>query len=277
MMDLRELVERWRGLAYARRDIRASVVCVYVVMRGSLRQIGSEGTVSLSSPENPRDWSRMLLFNAIRSRHVYVLTLNYLSLKMRFKNPFAHFSDDVQPQESFGDFTHLDGADPAFIHQDFDINSFSQRRKSDDTCVEERSTFVVPSIVTLARAYFWDRLPAGYRVYHESEGDVSPGDFDLETFANEKKTWRPLFFGQDPDTVSRLKRVDSWSSEISDAAELDPDDPRIHKKTEILDVTAPTKSDHRVHIETWKEQFKAQEGRDATAQELLEYYKANCA
>lgn len=194
---------------------------------------------------------------------------------MRFKNPFAHFTDS-QPYESFGDFTHLDGADPAFVHQDFDINDFSERRNSDETRVEENSSFVVPSIVTLARAYFWDRMPPGYRLYHEREGDVVEGEFDLETFANERKNWRPLFFDKDPDAAGPLKRVDSWSSERSDAPELDSDDPRIHKKVENLDDTVG-KSDHRVHIETWKKEFEAKEGREPTADELLGYYKANCA
>lgn len=138
---------------------------------------------------------------------------------MEFQNPFASFGHSEE--ESFGDFEYLDHAEPSFVREDFDVDQFEQRRGSNDT---DRTAVVVPSLVTLARAYMWDRLPGGYSVYDDRQSSV-----DLEAYASEKREWRPLNITDvGPNMgVPQRERSDSISSCRTEASNLDEDDPRI--------------------------------------------------
>jgi hypothetical protein len=175
---------------------------------------------------------------------------------MEFQNPFASFGQSEE--ESFGDFEYLDHAEPSFVREDFDINQFEQRRGSNDT---DRTAVVVPSLVTLARAYMWDRLPGGYSVYDDRQSSA-----DLETYASEKRDWRPLKVDVGPNMgVPQRERSDSISSCCTQAPNLDEDDPRITGVPQNMD-----------DIVLWRKSFKEENGHIPSHEDEAEFLKSQC-
>lgn len=177
-----------------------------------------------------------------------------------FKNPFASFGD--YHEESFGDFAYLDHADPSFVREDFDLNDFSQRRASNETTDTEKTAVIVPSLVTLARAYMWDRLPGGYSVYTDREASE-----DVEMYMEEKRTWKPLAIDTDPDPARPQRaRSDSVSSARTDAPDLDEDDPRI--------TGIPPNNDD---VMAWRRAFEEETKRIPTVEDEAKFYLHQCA
>lgn len=170
---------------------------------------------------------------------------------MVFQNPFASFGHSEE--ESFGDFEYLDHPEPSFVREDFDIQQFEQRRASNDT---DRTAVVVPSLVTLARAYMWDRLPGGYSVYDDKQSSA-----DLEACPSEKREWQPLNIADS----SRRERSDSISSSYTEAPDLDEDDPRI--------TGIPRNTDD---IALWRKSFEEENGRVPSQKDEAEFLKSQC-
>jgi len=166
---------------------------------------------------------------------------------MVFKSPF--------PSSGAGSFADVDPLEPSFVYEDFDPSQPQCRHSSvqfDQTAV------VVPSLVTLARAYMWDRLPTGYSVYNDQE--------DIEHFDGEKQIWKPLNCESDPDPERpSYNRSDSINSACTNAANLDEDDPRItgiaHNKD---DITA------------WRKSFEEIEGYIPKQEDEIRFYQIQC-
>lgn len=174
---------------------------------------------------------------------------------MTTKSPFATYDDKVE--ESFGDLAYLDHPDPSFVREDFDPNDFAERQASNETTESEKTAVVVPSLVTLARAYMWDRLPGGYAVYNDKD---SSGD--IESFDGEKRTWRPLSTDTDPDPARPQRpRSSSVSSCRTDAPHLEEDDPRI--------TGIPPNNDD---IKAWRRVFKEETGMPPTAEDEANFF-----
>lgn len=179
---------------------------------------------------------------------------------MAFKNPFAAYDDKLE--ESFGDFAYLDHPEPSFVREDFDPNDFKDRRATNETNTSEQTAVVVPSLVTLARAYMWDRLPGGYAFYNDKD---SFGD--IESFSGEKPAWKPLNTDDEPSPMRPQRaRADSVSSCRTDAPDLDEDDPRI---------TGIPPNNHDVMA--WRRAFEEEQGTKPTSIDEANFFREQCA
>lgn len=175
---------------------------------------------------------------------------------MVFKNPLS----SLWTSEDNNSFDDTIPPEPSFVHEDFEptLDDRCSSIQSDDT---GKTAVVVPSLVTLARAFMWDHLPAGYSVYGEKE---STGD--IEVFNGEKRTWKPLNWETDPDPERpHYGRTDSMSSTRTDAPGLDEDDPRItgiaHNRDDVI---------------AWRKSFEENEGRIPTREDEAKFYQTQC-
>lgn len=171
---------------------------------------------------------------------------------MSFQNPFASFGHPEE--ESFGDFEYLDHPEPSFVREDFDIEQFEKRRASNDSD-KTATNVVVPTLVTLARAYMWDRLPGDFSVYDDQQSSA-----DLEACPPEKRNWLPLQtdIGPSVDAPQR-ERSDSLSSCFVEAPNLEEDDPRITgipKNTDDVVFWRKTFEEENGHIPSHEDETK---------------------
>lgn len=168
---------------------------------------------------------------------------------MVFKSPFP--SSDAN---SFGD---LEPSEPSFVHEDLDPSQ-EQPEHQHSSDQSDQTAVVVPSLVTLARAYMWDRLPAGYSIYNDQE--------DVELFDGEKQIWKPLNYESDPDPERpNYSRSDSISSSRTDAPNLDEDDPRITGIAQNED-----------DITAWRKSFEENEGYAPKREDEIKLYQIQC-
>jgi uncharacterized membrane protein YjjP (DUF1212 family) len=177
---------------------------------------------------------------------------------MSFQNPFASFGHPEE--ESFGDFEYLNHPEPSFVREDFDIEQFEKRCGSNDSD-KTATNVVIPSLVTLARAYMWDRLPGDFSVYDDQQSSA-----DLEACPPEKRDWLPLQTDIGPNMgAPQRERSDSFSSCLAEAPNLEEDDPRI--------TGIPKNTDDVVF---WRKTFEEENGHIPSHEDETKFLKNQC-